>query len=626
VGSKPGGRDSAPDLDPDPDPGDGSLDTGVPDTGEGDSTGDAPILADTGPDLENRWPGSITEATLTELDVDLDVISGSLPDDMTGHAFVTYPHPMEDGAPQFVGDGMVVRMDFRPDGVGLLRRRVKTPCYYADLATRGTDVGFEARGMARMSNTLGIRNGLNTNFLVLEDRLLMCYDGGRPWEVDPVSLLPITPMGAFEEWTSMMPEWVSWFMPWPFPLVLTSAHPVRDPHSSEVYTINFGMGMAILAGFTRLVRWDGEGPLQTWNLVDSDGNNVEILQSGHQVAVTEDYVVIVDVALRMEWEDGLGMETTRAQLPDATVWIVPRDSLYSSGGDVVCKRVIVPRECTHYLVDYLNPDGEITITMSHNCATDPSEFLSSTDINALTHAPVRSDMVGFFGSGTDVNALGRYVIDVASESIVESSVLFDDECMVGNAALYSHKGMDVLDVYENVYWCSLGYSEELRLERLEELYADYPYRRRAIADMPEETHPGSIFRVYHPTMEIRDRYLFPAGRVAVSPQFVPRTGSTSDTDGYLIVNVLSDDVDTEGSSGDEVWVFDAGNLSQGPVARLGHPDLNLPFTLHTCWMPSIASRTATYQVRLRDDIGEAVSRQSAEVQGMFEAEVYPHFA
>jgi hypothetical protein len=235
-------------------------------------------------------------------------------------------------------------------------------------------------------------------------------------------------------------------------------------------------------------------------------------------------------------------------------------------------------------------------------------------------------MVGFFASGTDVNALGRYVIDVGSASIVDSQCIFDDQCMMGSAALYTHKGIDVPDVYENVYWSSLGYSEDLRLTRVEELYGDYPYRRRAITDLPEATEPGSIFRVYSPTMEIQDRYVFPNGRIPISPQFVPRTGSVSDTDGYIVAVVVSDDTETEGSTGDEIWVFDAGNLAQGPLTRLGHTDLNLPFTLHTCWMPSIAPRTASYQVRLIDDIGDAVARQSEEIREMFNREVYPRFA
>lgn len=608
---------------PEEDTGEWTEDTGtLEDTGGTESPA---TLADTGPELENRWPTSLTQANQTELDVNLMVLSGTLPSDMTGHAFTTYPHPMNDGSPQFIGDGMVVRLDFESDRVGLYRQNVRTPCFYADAATRDTEYAFQPSGMARISMSLGSRNSLNTNFLVMDDRLFLAYDGGRPWEIDPVTLQPVTPVGAFDEWMSMVPTWISWLRPWPFPIVLTSAHPVREPRTGEMFTINFGMNAMVLQHFTRLIRWDGNGPLQSWNLIDEDGANVEIIQSAHQVAVTEDYVVFVDIALRMEWEDTLGFGTTRAQIPDATIWAVRRSDIHAGMTDIICKKIIVPRESTHFQVDYLNPDGRITIYISHNCATDPSEFLEPDDINPLTHRPVRSDMVGFYASGTDTCALGRYVIDVESGSIIDSDIVYDDECMMSTAALYTHKEMDVRDVYENVYWLSLGYSEELRLERLEDLYADYPYRRTDIADLPRETLPGVLFRVYQPTMEIEDRYAFPNGRLPISPQFVPRDGSESDTDGYIVVWVCSDDSGTENSSGDELWIFDAANLAQGPLTRLGHPDLDIPFTLHTAWMPTVQPRTASYQIRLREDIGNNVDRLNAELRAMFEAEVYPHF-
>jgi carotenoid cleavage dioxygenase-like enzyme len=533
---------------------------------------------------------------------------------------------MEDGAPQFIGDGMVMRLDFEAEAIGLVRRNIRSPCFYADLATRGTNDAFNSAGMMRLSWTLGTRNPLNTNFLVFDDdRLMLTYDGGRPWEIDTETLQPITPMGSLDEWTSIVPSWVNWIRPWPFPLILSSAHPVREPKTGEVYSINFGMGAAVLKAFTHLTRWDGQGALESWNLVDQRGKNVEIVQSGHQVAITRDYVVIVDVSLRIEWEQALGFDVTRSQEPDTTVWVIERANMTRTVDELVCHRITVPRECTHYLVDYDNLPGQITICMSHNCATDPSEFLNPEDINSITGQPVRSDMVGFFASGTDVCALGRYVIDIPSSTIVESKLLFDAECMIGTAALYTHKEMDVQGTYGNVFWLSLGYSEELRLKDLDELYANYPYRHTKIEDMPSETRPGSIYRVDHTTLDIKDRYLFPDGRLPFSPQFVPRQNATDDTDGYVVVWICSDDNQTAGSTGDELWIFDAAQLAQGPIARLGHPDLDIPFSLHTAWMPSIGPRTASYQVPLRADIGDAVSRQSTEIQRMFETEVYPNF-
>ena len=87
----------------------------------------------------------------------------------------------------------------------------------------------------------------------------------------------------------------------------------------------------------------------------------------------------------------------------------------------------------------------------------------------------------------------------------------------------------------------------------------------------------------------------------------------------------SDDASTPGSSGDELWIFDAADLARGPLCRLGHPDLDFGFTIHTTWAPAIAPRTSPYRVRARDDYAAAVASLPPELQAVFEAEVYPRF-
>ena len=47
--------------------------------------------------------------------------------------------------------------------------------------------------MARISRQLGVRNPLNTAFLPMQDRMLLTYDAGRPYEIDTESLEVITP-------------------------------------------------------------------------------------------------------------------------------------------------------------------------------------------------------------------------------------------------------------------------------------------------------------------------------------------------------------------------------------------------------------------------------------------------
>ena len=89
--------------------------------------------------------------------------------------------------------------------------------------------------------------------------------------------------------------------------------------------------------------------------------------------------------------------------------------------------------------------------------------------------------------------------------------------------------------------------------------------------------------------------------------------------------MVSDDTATPGSSGCEIWIFDASNLAQGPLTRLGNPEYNVPFTLHTAWTPQATERTASYTVSVRAELTEVVSGMSTAIQTMFENSVYPHF-
>lgn len=178
-----------------------------------------------------------------------------------------------------------------------------------------------------------------------------------------------------------------------------------------------------------------------------------------------------------------------------------------------------------------------------------------------------------------------------------------------------------------MYWCTLGFSWELLTKRVLDLYRDYPYRKLPIANLPKDPQPGALFRLHASTMAIADAYKAPAGRMLLSPQFVPREGSAGgSTDGYVVCTVISDDTSWSGSSGDEIWIFDAKNLAQGPLCRLGHPLLDMPFTLHSTWMKEIAPRTATYKIPAQADFADGLKSQPSDVQQLFASEVFPHFA
>jgi len=236
------------------------------------------------------------------------------------------------------------------------------------------------------------------------DRLLITYDGGRPYEIDPVTLKLITPIGKRKEWR---PEFK--IPKYPFNPILSTAHPGFDPYNSQLFTVNYGRSLANfietlpqiddlpqkfkdfleklsgLEDFVYLVRWDGTNPLERWKLVNSDGSSIVIKQSIHQIGVTEDYVVLMDTSFTMGLEqvlnnpdpDNQPLERKLRKLleeapsPNSVLYIVRREDLKQKPGqhpdseesevEIVAYRVSIPLEASHFLVDYENPNQKITL-------------------------------------------------------------------------------------------------------------------------------------------------------------------------------------------------------------------------------------------------------------------------
>lgn len=200
----------------------------------------------------------------------LQVTQGSLPSDIHGVAFfgsmcgsvnsggLPFKKELEDGTPNhefgtpFInGDGMVFSIDMNTPGtVKVNSRLMKTPCYYADEATKINGKAdkekykffeFKNMGLSRMSLFLGSRNYVNTTVTpVVFDNdsspsLLATIDNGRPYKLNPASLELVTPLGYNSEWNSALPP----FLKFPFPMFETSAHPSFDPVTKELFSVNY---------------------------------------------------------------------------------------------------------------------------------------------------------------------------------------------------------------------------------------------------------------------------------------------------------------------------------------------------------------------------------------------------
>ncbi len=213
---------------------------------------------------------NLLTSTRESLDVELEVKEGEIPNDLSGFVFINsgagsvnsaglpYERFLPDGtfnqeygSPVINGDGYLFRFDFTESGkVKLKTSLLKPPCFYADLGTSPIlngknnpyeDLAFKNKGLARLSMKLGTRNQLNTAITPFrqpgneEARLLATFDAGRPFEFDPESMQLITPIGKNKFWRAGTPP----FLNNPFPMILTTAHPVYDPETREVFSVNF---------------------------------------------------------------------------------------------------------------------------------------------------------------------------------------------------------------------------------------------------------------------------------------------------------------------------------------------------------------------------------------------------
>ncbi|HBP22755.1 MAG TPA: hypothetical protein DEA08_33865 [Planctomycetes bacterium] len=573
-------------------------------------------------------PRSLLHGSAAPLDLQLNVLSGALPADLGGHYFVVGSQPRGAGVFTFNGEGVVRRLDLAS---GRLRSRlVTTPCYYADQALAGQSAAFSniQDGPARMSTALGVRNHPNTALIPLgDDRLLVTSDAGRPFELDPVTLETVTAVGWRSEWrpgfdlpsiagTALNDD--------VFPLLQTSAHMAHDRFTGETFGANYGgpqnvrvFGLPLLGpDFTDLIRWDGHGALERWTLVDPQGTPIRILQSVHQMGVTEHYVVLADAAFRLELQKMLDPSYLEAQEPYGRLYLVRRSDLAatSSGGQVVARSLDLPREVAHFLLDYDDAGERITLHAIHTTGVDGSEWLLPSDKRFDNGAPVSRDHLGFISAPTDLGHLGRHVIDAKRPSLVSSQLVGDDRLTWGHT-LYSG-GYGVAARHEHVFQTWTGFDPALLPERVAQAYSGYPHRVRPLAQLPQQ-RPGTLLRYDARSAQLGDAFVFPSGWVPCSPELAP-TGR-----GYVVCAVISDDASDPRSSGDELWVFAQDDLAQGPLCRLGHPDLRLAFTLHTAWTADVRPRTAGYRVDPVQDHARDVDALDPALRDVFLRQVFP---
>jgi carotenoid cleavage dioxygenase-like enzyme len=549
-------------------------------------------------------PRSITRGSRAEIDDVLQVVSGTLPGDLEGHAFVVGGVPYGDGTQLFNGDGMIYRFSFEGGRPRIKTRMVRTDDFRIDEATAGRgDMAFKSMGFLRLSTAFGARDFCNTALVPMNGRLLATYDAGRPWEIDPLTLEPVTPVGLQSAWRPFLPP-LSPGLEF-FPVNMSTAHPVWDADEGALYTVNLSLALQGLSTspFLRILRWDGKSEPTATEIVDASGQAVAIQQSLHQMCATRNWLVLSDGAFNIEGEQILGQDVVRPQLAHSIFWLVRKADL--RGGTAKARRIQLDKESAHLLVDRDDSGDLITLHVPHNNASDPSEWLRPTDVVA-SGGMADPALAGMMVSPGDLGPMGRYTVNAATgEVLANRTRLLVDERLWGTT-LWTRDERQAGAPVGAAWWVGVGFLPDLLPKRVADVYSAHASRVVPAANLPKGALPPRIYRFDHASVSVGDYFEMPIGHLPMSPTFVPRRNGGAD-DGYLVLM-------TCGPDADEVWIMDAADLSAGPLCRMRHPQLDIGFTLHTAWMGDLQSPPAGYRVSRQDDYGARLAKLDPAAQ------------
>lgn len=496
-------------------------------------------------------------------------VSGAWPDDIDGQILNVGPDRKAPDGHWFAGQGMVARTRCRPDESGRIQVdlvRIETPL--SRLRSAHAHL-FRRQGVLEVS-PFGFSNFANTNVQVLRDRVFLGYDAGRPIELDPITLEYLTPVGANREWLQTLPASVE-------PLIAVAAHPAPDWDDESLWFANYEMIPLSERRELRLCAWDLEGEIRHWRLEDPPH-----FDSIHDVKATRNHVVISDLPFVTD----TGLEDPdaprRAVADHTTLWIVSKADVQATppGEAVPHRRVEVPMMAGHLTVAYEEAGDVITVHLAHHPITDLGMSIDAGDRVQGTGELFPPDYHGLPPVTNQPCGFGSYRIDASSGKVLDVRIARPPAEFFGGLLFSQDLHREVArERPANVWVTSTGFDPGLVSERWWRTYAEVhgnvfvPPR-----DFPRQVIPGALARVDLAAGRFADLHAFAPGCLAHPATFVPRAGSTTPDDGYVVAMVHRD--------GDKVLeIFDANDLARGPLAQATAEGFNPPLLLHACWAP-----------------------------------------
>jgi all-trans-8'-apo-beta-carotenal 15,15'-oxygenase len=375
--------------------------------------------------------------------------------------------------------------------------------------------------------------------------------------------------------------------------VMSTAHPVIDPDRNVMWSVNTFWGQL------HVVCWDGEGPVRTWPITDA-----LIPQSVHTVTQTRDWVIIGDCAFHVEAQVLNGGDRTEPANHDGPLYLIRKDTLLATppGQEVACDVFRVAPEMNHYYAVYDDTDG-VRVMFEHTENADIAMTQQAGDLDALGR-PCDPALRGLYGFPMSPDRNTMLEFDPATGRIIEHAELRDPELLWTrqlNAMDWSTEAMAKPTLHHMV---NQGWRPEAVTQKMLALYQDRVDRSL----WPEDETAPLVMTCSMPDLEMTAHHELALDDFPTSPIFAPRGAGEDDAtsryaggdpgghDGYVVVPIMNDD-------GFRVEVYDAADVSTGPLATLSKPGMTVPFVLHSAWMPRVAGADRSIpRLRFSDEI------------------------
>ena len=534
-------------------------------------------------------------ATTPHRDLDLELVHGAWPDDISGELLIAAPGPRGDLDYALFSPGHVLRLSLEPGSFGAAPdrwawRTKRIESASAKLQDRCPDL-FRSNGAA-LSSPFGLPNQANTAVMPWNGRILATWDVGRPCEIDPVSLDFLGEVGSRASWGPSMP------FPGVLPFTFSSAHPVVDPERDVLWTVKLSPGEGGLQ--LHVVRYGGDGTeVETWPV-----EGACFMGTMHTLSQTRDWLILIDSG-NFKADPGEIMGGPRTVLMDeqSPAFLVRKEDVEKTapGSPVPMKKFFIAPPTGHFYGVYDDADG-VRVIFEHMDGVDLAFYLKPDDLDVYGN-PIDPSQVGVYNMGMAPSSLSEIEFDVETGKIRQTERIRSDETYNNqlSAMDWSLAGLSRPEVH-HMTWS--GYRPYNISQRALEAYKGKFDPKL----FPDAESPCVLMSVERGACRPIGSYTWPSTDVwAGSPIFAPRAAGSVSSDelegpqaggrnGYVVVPVLSDD-------GFTVDCFDAARVADGPIARLAAPGgARVGAILHSCWLPEARPAPARERLRFADDL------------------------